>query len=255
MSRKKKVLPTLMHTWECRCVVEDDGAGELVPRLQAGPYQVVNNRPIGDLNPNWLAEIERFAPSRMSDEHRFQVWMILRRFILMRSGELGAFPWDGPEGVLDYVSEIEKAGLALMAVCDKKINAIGYVWSRLEQVQFDGISPFTRDDFYPWLSQLVARANRLREELGAEKKRGDDLKIGRAWMQFVAGMMDFYSAMGGEITVSKRDDPDPTKHSKFAQFSYAAMLQVPKQLREHVSGGPATFSDALSKAKKKLPRF
>ena len=253
MARRKKVLLTVEESYAELFHPEFDETGEMVLRY-LGRSNLINESPFSGLSPDWFYQIEPHAPASITSKSRKELETILWIFIKSRAAELAAFAWDGPEGVLECVAEIEKAGLALMAVCDKQIRAIGYIWSRLGQVVPDGGRPFSHDEFYPYLSQFVAHAHRLREELEAEKRRTLQIQGKSAWLVFVYNIMGAYSGMGGQVTISKLSNPN-ARPSKFAQFAYTAMLQVPEKLRVHVSGEITTFSDALSKAKQEIKSF
>ncbi|MBI1867077.1 MAG: hypothetical protein HYS06_02060 [Methylocystis sp.] len=237
-----------------RCVDPTTGGVRLQHR---GYCRAINGRPYGSLAADWLSRIESHARTPISHDLRKVLELVLTNYIRDRAGELAAIPWrDKDRGLFDGLEAIDRAARALLAAADKAGPATGYIWQRLEQIEDPHFSreeqpKFFRDEFYPQLTQLIRRTHLLLPELMAEKKRGDALQIGNAWGNFVYGIANLYQDMGGEIKVTKLSSAnrDTQQPSAFTGFAHAAMLEVPRDLREHAPGGETsveTFSDALS---------
>jgi hypothetical protein len=233
-----------------------DQATRTITYHYAGHYRAINGRPYGGLSPDWLSKLEPYAPVSITDDFGRRLETILTNYIRDRAGELAGIPWrDKDRGLFDGVEAIESAAGALLSAIDKAVPATTYIWQRLEQIEEPH---FSRDAFYPQLSQLVRRTRLLLRELEKEEKRGDALVMKSAWFNFVLGVASIYREMGGTVTTPELSsaNADTTKASPFLLIAHAAMLQVPDDLREHTAGdgenGLHSFSGALSETVTKI---
>lgn len=250
MGRPRNKYPLLQHDHgEALKLTFDKDSGAISLQSQ-GAFHCVNGVIIGKINPDWNL-LEAHAQAPISVEHRQAIEHILATFAEERAGEIGAIPWnDKKEGFIDDLKQLDEAAIALLAAFNKQTPATDYILKRIAQIKEPH---FSRDEFYPQLTQLIHRTHLLLQEITAEKKQGVRLGIGNAWRRFVFGVAGIYREMTGKCLTTPElntENHATTRPSPFLLFAHSAMLQVPENLRVHVTGGGEngiySFSGALS---------
>ncbi len=217
-----------------------------------GQYRAVNGILVPRINLDWHF-LEMHLQMQIPDVARDTIGCIVQTFADETAGEKGGIQWDNKnddQAIIQCAERISKAAKSLIKAIDGYGIASTILLQRMEQMDSPNLNenPFSRDEFYPKLSSLIARAHILLQELRDEKEKGVKLEIGSAWRQFAFCMADIYFELTGaapKVTEISDSNRDTEKHSKFTNFAFMAMLQVPAYLRDPGRDNIDTFSTAL----------
>ena len=217
-----------------------------------GQYRAVNGILVPRINVSWHF-LEMHLQMIIPDKVRDSIQLIVQTFADETAAEKGSITWDNKnddQAITQCAERIFKAAKSLMSAIDDYGRAPTILLQRMEQMDSPILNgnPFSRDEFYPKLSSLIARAHILRQELRDEKAKGSMLEIGSAWRQFVFCMADVYFELTGKqpkVTEISDSNRDTGKHSQFTKFALTAALHVPAYLRDPKRENIDTFSTAL----------
>jgi hypothetical protein len=217
-----------------------------------GQYRAVNSVLTPRITPDWHF-LEMHLQMQIPDAARDKISCIVQTFADEAAAEKGGIPWDNKnddQAIIQCAKRIFKAAKSLISAIDDYGRAPAILLQRIEQMDSLNLkgNPFLRDEFYPKLSSLIGRAHILLEELRDEKEKGVKLEIGSAWRQFAFCMADIYFELTGDrpkVTEISDSNRDTEKHSKFTNFAFMAMSQVPAHLRDTGRDNIDTFATAL----------
>lgn len=220
---------------------------------KVGHHRSVNDVVAPYINPNW-EELEAQLSASISDEFRAQIKFIVQKFADETAMEKGGLLWTDKNGrgVMECAKRISEAANALLAAFQDYGPAPNFLIKRMQELDAANLksNPFSYDELYPRLTSLNAHAHILVEELDAAKRRGDGWKCGNAWRGFVFGIAQIYWEMTGKEPMNSEiggGNGDTQKvFSTFTKFAWAAMMQIPKELREPSREKIETFSGVVS---------
>ncbi|WP_424360139.1 hypothetical protein [Methylocystis parvus] len=193
---------------------------------------------VAPISPDWVL-LESAVGTQLSDDYRLRITRALSDYAEWRAVEEYAPTWSGgDDALLKRADRLSKVAKQLLQEFRQDSPATGYFIGCVERINDEFMygrgKRFSREAFDHLLEAFVEGADVVRQRLVTDKKISRGTRP--PWGGFVKIMAELYWQIVGEkptaAEVHGGNRYESSKQSRFAEFAFAAMMQVPPELRE-----------------------